>query len=1314
LFNPITVVAISLLYLGCLLLLALAVERNPDRWSSVVNRPLVYALSLGVYCTAWSFYGSVGSAANNGLIFITVYLGPTLAVFFWWQLLRKLVRLKDAYRITSIADFISARYGKSQALAALATLLAFFGSVPYIALQLKAVVSSFEILSHGGVSSGDSAAATSITLTILMILFTCLIGARRIDPTERHPGMVMVVATQSIIKLVALLAVGVLATWIINDGLADIFSHATLLHEETAVISGKAGSPLLVWGTYMLLSMAAIQFLPRQFHLAVVENCSENQIRTAMWMLPVYMLLLTFFVYPIAIAGLHQGFSAAQADTFVLTLPLAHGNPLLALAAFIGGLSAATGMIMIAGMTVANMLTNHVLVPLENMISPLLRLQPRLLFYKRFSITVFLLLGYLFERTVGESLMLIDIGMISFAAAFQFAPPILGGIFWSRGNREGALLGMGAGFVVWLIFLVLPAVNSAGLSVIGMSSVSAPNVINLAGLAVDSVSLTVILSLIFNTGLYILGSLVFETDESETVLAQDFVRSLPYGGQQFEIGKDTEAFIDQAQKKREVFELLCRYFPSKRAMELVDSQLLEIGSKKNEALTIYQLIELHDRVEKNLAGAVGAASAHLGMSRGISYNEVERKALAEAYEEVLINLNLSPTELRKKLDYYQEKEHLLLEQASELEDKVAELNEEIEQRGRAEQALEDSERNYSEVFNATLEAIVILDPADGKILDANQSFHEKFGFGEQLPVELTLAECIDQDSLPSESLLQQIMDETMQSGEGLFECDCLAGGDCNGFWCEASLQKIELRGRRLLLAMLRDISERRQADKAFRRQLEFSSTLLETIPIPVFHKNNRLVYTGCNAAFEKIVGLPREKIIGKQVHEVWPDKLADIYEQSDRELLANKGSTVFETQLRAADGKLMDIMLYKATYQNEAGKVLGIVCGIMDLTERKQMEVDRNKAERMESIGLLAGGIAHDFNNLLTALLGNISLSRLMADESGNEQLDDLLSEAEKAGKRAGGLTKQLLTFSKGGSPVKEIVALEGLVRESAGFALRGSNVSCQFNIQPGLWATEVDPGQISQVLNNLVINAKQAMPSGGGITISTANTTFDKPMPGSGLIGRYVLVEISDQGEGIDEANLPRIFDPYYTTKPKGSGLGLPTCYSIIKRHSGHIDVASKVGEGTVFSIYLPATSGETTSAPEDSTEATSRSARLLVMDDEEPIRRVVTAMLEVIGHSADSAADGEQALRMYHEAMEAGNAYDVVILDLTIPGGMGGRETIEKLRELDPKVRALVSSGYSNDPVVASFTDFGFHGVVSKPYQVKELQAEISRIMD
>ncbi len=1313
-FDAITIIVISLFYLGGLLLLALAVERNQQRWSSVVNQPIVYALSLGVYCTAWSFYGSVGSAANNGLIFITVYLGPTLAVFFWWQLLRKLVRLKNAYRITSIADFISARYGKSQSLAALATMLAFFGSVPYIALQLKAVVSSFEILHHGAATADGSAAATSITLTILMILFTCLIGARRIDPTERHPGMVMVVATQSVIKLAALLTVGIFATWIVNDGLADIFSQAAVLQEETTVISGKAGSPLLVWGTYMILSMAAIQFLPRQFHLAVVENCSENQIRTAMWLLPAYLLLLTFFVYPIAISGLLEGFPAAQADTFVLTLPMAHGRPLLALAAFIGGLSAATGMIMIAGMTVANMLTNHVLVPLASRIRPLFSLQHYLLHCKRFSITVFLLLGFVFERTVGESLMLIDIGMISFAAAFQFAPPILGGIFWSRGNRAGALLGMGAGFVVWLVFLVLPAVNSAGLSIIGMSSGSAPNVINLAGLTVDSVSLTVILSLIFNTGLYVLGSLVFETDEPEKVLARDFVKALPYGGQQFEIGRDTEAFIEQAQKKREVFELLCRYFPSKRAMELVDSHLQEIGAQGNQALNIYQLIELHDRVEKTLAGAVGAAGAHLGMSRGISYNEIERKALAEAYEEVLINLNLSPTELRKKLDYYQEKESLLLEQASELEEKVAELNEEIEQRGRAEQALKDSERNYSEIFNATLEAIVILDPADGRILDANRSFHEKFGFGEQLPVELTLAECIDQDSLPPESRLQQIMEEAMQSGEGLLECGCLAGGGCNGFWCEASLQKTELRGRQLLLAMLRDISERRRADKAFHRQLEYSNALLETIPIPVFHKNNRLVYTGCNAAFEQFVGLPRDEIIGKRVHEIWPDEHADIYERTDRELLAKKGSLVYETKARAADGTLRDVMIYKATYQNEAGKALGIVCGMMDLTERKQLENDRTKAARLESIGLLAGGIAHDFNNLLTALLGNISLSRMLAEQTGNEQLDDLLSEAEKAGKRAGGLTQQLLTFSKGGSPVKEVVNLEELIRESAGFALRGSNLSCQYNIEAELWAAEVDPGQISQVLNNLVINAKQAMPSGGGIRISAANITFDDPTPGSGLIGRYVRIEISDQGEGITEENLTRIFDPYFTTKSKGSGLGLPTCYSIIKRHSGHIDVASVVGEGTTFSIYFPATSGKTAAESQTSTETTSRSARVLVMDDEKPIRQVVSQMLEILGHSAESAADGEQALRMYREAMEAGNAYDAVILDLTVPGGMGGQETIKKLLELDPQVRALVSSGYSTDPVVASFTDHGFCGVVSKPYHVKELQAEINRILE
>ena len=308
---------------------------SSSRKRSPVNNPLIYALSLGVYCTSWTYYGSVGSAATRGMLFTTVYLGPTLAAVFWWTVLRKLVRLKETHRITSIADFVASRYGKSQALAAVATVIALVGAIPYVALQLKAVIFSFEILTGSSNGAGGWIGNhVGLIVVISMVLFTIIFGVRRLDPTERHQGMVMAMAVMSLIKLVMFIMAGVFAVYIMNNGLADLFSPH---RSERPVSRTQPDASFLTWTTWLMLSMSAVLFLPRQFHIAVVENLNENHIRTAMWLFPLYLLLITLFAYPIAMAGLLEGKPASQADYFVLSLPMERGRPLLALLVFLGG-----------------------------------------------------------------------------------------------------------------------------------------------------------------------------------------------------------------------------------------------------------------------------------------------------------------------------------------------------------------------------------------------------------------------------------------------------------------------------------------------------------------------------------------------------------------------------------------------------------------------------------------------------------------------------------------------------------------------------------------------------------------------------------------------------------------------------------------------------------------------------------------------------------------------------------------------------------------------------------------------------------------
>jgi signal transduction histidine kinase len=383
-----------------------------------------------------------------------------------------------------------------------------------------------------------------------------------------------------------------------------------------------------------------------------------------------------------------------------------------------------------------------------------------------------------------------------------------------------------------------------------------------------------------------------------------------------------------------------------------------------------------------------------------------------------------------------------------------------------------------------------------------------------------------------------------------------------------------------------------------------------------------------------------------------------------------------------------------------------------ELTERKRMEEELLRVQKLESIGVLAGGIAHDFNNLLTAILGNISLTKMYAnpEDKGYKRL----TEAEKACLRARGLTQQLLTFSKGGAPIKKVAFIRGLIRDSASFALIGSNVRCEFSISGDLWPVEVDEGQISQVINNMVINADQAMLEEGVIRVRAENVNVGLRNGLPLKEGRYVKITIEDNGIGIPEEHLVKIFDPYFTTKQKGNGLGLATAYSIIKGHNGYIEVESEVGVGTKFYVYLPASQKEILAKREIKERPVIGRGRILVMDDEEIVRGLTGDVLGYLGYEVEFARDGREAIEKYIRARESKRPFDVVIMDLTIPGGMGGKEAIKRLIEIDPEVKAIVSSGYSNDPVMAEYTKYGFREVITKPYKIEELSKILAKVIN
>ncbi len=717
---PGTLISIILLYVGCLFLVALWTEKRIARGFNPAAKPWIYALSFAVYHTSWSIYGSVGKAAVTGLEYLTIYLGPSLFIIFWWTLLRKLVRLKSAYHIGSIADFISARYDKSKALALLATLVALVGITPYIALQLGAVLSSFSILTQTGEATGSWISShVDFIILSLMISFTIMFGVRRLDPTERHQGMVMALAVECLVKLVSFLAVGIFVTYFLYDGFGDILERlAASPFSSLLSIGGKGGGSYASWFSLSLLSASAVLFLPRQFHIAVVENSNEKHIRTAIWMFPLYMLLINLFVFPVAAGGLLQGYPARAADSFVLTLPLAAGQTWLAALVFLGGLSASTGMIMISTMTLSTMVSNHMLLPLLVRGERFSFLRRHLLQCRWVIVALILLLGYGFDRALGDSHMLAAMGIISFGAVIQFAPLIIGALFWRAANRVGALLGLGAGFILWLYCSLLPAIVRGGFlpqSLMdqgpwGISILRPEHLFGMTGL--DPTSHSLFWSLFFNVGLYMTGALLFRQSEQEGALAEEFVGILQ-GAPSLKDNSSSEGFIDLKEKCSETKKLLGRYLPPERVRKTIDHCLKAVGIRGKEKISVLELTNFHNEAEKWLAGVVGPAIAHETIKKGSSYTERESIELSRAYGDILANLRVTPEELRSKVDFYRERKELTEKHALELEGKIQELDLEICARQKVEQELRQHRDHLEELVSArTAELAVAKDEAE--------------------------------------------------------------------------------------------------------------------------------------------------------------------------------------------------------------------------------------------------------------------------------------------------------------------------------------------------------------------------------------------------------------------------------------------------------------------------------------------------------------------------------------------------------------------------------------------------------------------------
>jgi Na+/proline symporter/nitrogen-specific signal transduction histidine kinase len=639
------IVIAALAYIGLLFVIAQQTDRLAERGRSIIRNPYVYSLSLAVYCTAWTFYGSVGRAATAGIGFLPVYLGPVVVAGLWWLVYRKIIRISKQNSITTIADFISSRYGKGLAPGIIVTGIAVVGTVPYISLQLDAIASSFSLLWHypdvtaGAARIADVFGGTAFWVALLLGSFAILFGTRHLDVTEHHEGLVAAIAFESVVKLIAFLALGIFVTWGLFAGPADIFAQAAADADLSTLLRFDGGIvEFWNWGWLMFLSALAVMFLPRQFQMAVVENTDENHLNKAIWLFPLYLLVINLFVLPLAMAGrLTFAAGSVDPDNLVLLLPMADGQRLLALLVFIGGLSAATSMVIVATVALSTMVSNDVVIPLLLKVRSL-RLAERgdvsslVLGTRRVTILSIVLIGYLYFRFTDGVLPLVSVGLIAFTAIAQLAPSILGGIYWKQGNRKGAMAGMVAGFMVWAYTLAIPSLAESGVlsqrfvevGPFGIESLRPEALLGFEGF--DPITNGLFWSLLVNVGLFVVVSILTDQTHIERRQALIFVDVFKGGSERAQepMWRDAASLI-------ELRSILDRVLGTERADVLLRRYAAATGIAESADLQADAALVAF--VERRLAGAVGAVSARALVSSAVEEAVLSRDEVLDMLDE---------------------------------------------------------------------------------------------------------------------------------------------------------------------------------------------------------------------------------------------------------------------------------------------------------------------------------------------------------------------------------------------------------------------------------------------------------------------------------------------------------------------------------------------------------------------------------------------------------------------------------------------------------------------------------------------------------
>ena len=641
---------------------------------------------------------------------------------------------------------------------------------------------------------------------------------------------------------------------------------------------------------------------------------------------------------------------------------------------------------------------------------------------------------------------------------------------------------------------------------------------------------------------------------------------------------------------------------------------------------------------------------------------------------------------------------------TELEQRIQELEKLVDKKETTVRALRNQKDFLDSVLDALWDTVYIFDAETGQAIRWNKVLEEVSGYDYREMGKYPPSKCYPPEE---HQKIADILKEIETSGRATVELNYIIA-DGSTIPYEYSVVPVTgPEGQNWLCSIGRDLTQRKKAERALLQEKQQFEEYINSLPglFYVFDTNNFLMW---NTAWSEVTGYSSEELAKMYGPDFFEGVDKTTIEQRMLDVF-NGTPSVAEAELVTKDGRRIPY-LFTGVLKKRNGKSLLVGLGI-DITERKQMEHRLLQAQKLEAIGVLAGGLAHDFNNILGVIGGNISY--VLSILAGNTDISEALNDAQKGVKQARALTQQLITFAKGGEPITKIADLRKIIEEAASFVVRGTKTPCVFDFADDLWHAEVDGGQINQVITNLVLNASQAMPKGGAINVAVSNHLHksDDSLPLAP--GPYIRITVEDQGVGISGKHIDRIFDPYYSTKRTGKGLGLATTHSIISRHHGHISAESALDKGTTFNIFLPAVAD--TRKIESANVAANNVAHsgkgsILVMDDQAQVQRMLERILKSFGYSVAIANDGKEAIDIYRAALEEGNSFSLVVLDLTVPGGLGGAETLTELKKIDEKVKAVVSSGYSTDPVMANYEAYGFSGVLPKPY----IKSQVGTLLD